>query len=73
MAYFDLRDKGRDEAYPIVPRDEQIWRIDKAFLKQQKERGYEFYFSHTPFDPKIRTGFTAGEIEDQTRSIEEGG
>ena len=48
MAYFDLRDKGRDEAYPIVPRDEQIWRIDKAFLKQQKERGCEFYFSHNP-------------------------
>ena len=50
-----------------------MWRINKAFLKQQKERGYEFYFSHTPFDPKIRTGFTAGEIEDQTRSIEKRG
>ena len=50
-----------------------MWRINKAFLKQQKERGYEFYFSHTPFDPKIRTGFTTGEIEDLTRSIEEGG
>ena len=32
-----------------------------------------FYFSHTPFDPKIRTGFTAGEIEYLTRSIEERG
>ena len=71
--YFDLGDKGWDEAYQIVQSDEQMWRINKAFLKQQKERGCEFYFSHNPFDPKIRTGFTAREIEYLTRSIEEGG
>jgi hypothetical protein len=32
-----------------------------------------FYFSRNPFEPKIRTGFTAGDIEYLTRSIEEGG
>ena len=71
--YFDLGDKGWNEAYQIVQSDEQMWRINKAFLDQQKELGCEFYFSHNPFDPKIRTGFTAREIEYLTRSVEEGG
>ena len=71
--YFDLGDKGWIEAYQIVQSDEQMWRINKAFLEKQKELGCEFYFSHNPFDPKIRTGFTAREIEYLTRSVEEGG
>jgi hypothetical protein len=71
--YFDLGNKGWNEAYQIVQSDEQMWRINKAFLDQQKELGCEFYFSHNPFDPKIRTGFTAREIEYLTRSVEEGG
>ena len=46
--YFDLGDKGRDEAYQIVQSDEQMLRTNKAFLKQLKERGYDFYSSHNP-------------------------
>ena len=46
--YFDLGDKGWNEAYQIVQSDEQMWRINKAFLEQQRELGCEFYFSHNP-------------------------
>lgn len=46
--YLDLGDKGWNEAYQIVQSDEQMWRINKAFLEQQRELGCEFYFSHNP-------------------------
>ena len=46
--YTYLGDKGWNEAYQIVQSDEQMWRINKAFLEQQRELGCEFYFSHNP-------------------------
>ena len=50
--YFDLGDKGWNEAYQIVQSDEQMWRINKAFLDQQKELGCEFFSLITRLTPR---------------------
>lgn len=50
--YFDFGDKW-DEAYNIVNKnDDEIWRINKKFIDNQKAAGKEFWFSHNPFSPK---------------------
>ena len=71
--YFDLGENGWKEAFNIVQSDDEMWKINKEFLRQQKEMGCDFYFSHDPYDSKIRTGFTRREIEYLTNSVEKGG
>lgn len=50
--YFDFGDKW-DEAYNLVNKsDDEIWRINKKFIDNQKAAGKEFWFSHDPFSPR---------------------
>lgn len=50
--YFDFGDKW-DEVYDLVNKsDDEIWKINKKFVDNQKAAGKEFWFSHDPFSPK---------------------
>ncbi|WP_227021022.1 fibronectin type III domain-containing protein [Arenibacter algicola] len=50
--YFDFGEKW-DEAYKLVNEsDDEIWRINKEFIDQQRAANKEFWFSHDPFSPK---------------------
>jgi len=49
--YFDLDNKW-DEVYNLVNKSkDEIWKINKKFIKNQKAAGKEFWFSHDPFSP----------------------
>lgn len=41
---------------------QELWRINKAFLDEQLSQRKEFYFSHDPFSPKREQYFSL-EIE----------
>ena len=50
--YFDFGDKW-DEVYTLIRKnDNEIWRINKQYIDEQKALGKDFYFSHDPFSPK---------------------
>jgi len=58
--YFDLGEKGWDDASALIHNNiEEMWRINKQFLDNQKALSREFYFSH---DPDLATGFYKKEI-----------
>ncbi|WKS95939.1 hypothetical protein [Riemerella columbina] len=58
--YFDLGSDGWDEAYKIVMNDDEMWKINKQFLDEQKSIGCKFYYSH---DPYKATGFMLREVD----------
>ena len=58
--YFDLGANGWNEAFNIVQSDDEMWRINAQFLKEQKSKGCTFYFSH---DPDLATGFMKMEVD----------
>jgi len=50
--YFDLGEKW-DEAYNLVNKNnDEIWKINKKFIDNQKALEKEFWFSHDPFSSK---------------------
>lgn len=59
--YFDMGDKW-DEAYSLVNEsNEEIWKINKRFIDNQKTQGKEFWFSHDPYSP-LNEQFFAKEV-----------
>ena len=57
-AYFDLGDKGWNEALNKVG-ESNMWEINKKFLKQQLQQGKIFYLSH---DPMKASGYFQKEV-----------
>jgi hypothetical protein len=50
--YFDMGTQNWNEAMVIVNNDlDEIWKINKKFIENQKNLGKEFWFSHDPFTP----------------------
>ena len=58
--YFDMGDNGWNEAFNIVQSEDEMWRINAQFLKEQKSKGCIFYFSHDPYEA---TGFMKMEVD----------
>ena len=68
--YFDMGDKW-EEVYNLVQQnDEEIWKINKKFIDNQRGLNKAFYLSH---DPNVASGFYQREIEYITTPIEQGG
>ncbi|MGQ1948765.1 hypothetical protein ACT3CD_16865 [Geofilum sp. OHC36d9] len=47
--YFDLGDKWNDIKKLVNGSDDEMWRINKQFIDNQKALNKEFYFSHEPW------------------------
>lgn len=47
--YFDLGDKWNEIKKLVNESDDEMWRINKQFIDDQKALGKEFYFSHEPW------------------------
>ncbi|MFV0539446.1 MAG: hypothetical protein ACK5M3_19075, partial [Dysgonomonas sp.] len=56
--YFDFGDKW-DDLFKMVNSNDEMWRINKQFLQNQKSSGCDFYFSH---NPREATGFLKEEV-----------
>lgn len=58
--YFDMGNEMWIEAESIVNGNvDEMWKINKGFIEDQKDLGKEFYLSH---DPDLATGFFLKEI-----------
>lgn len=49
---------------------DEMWRINKKFIDNQKMSGKEFYLSH---DPQFATGFYLREVNYLTKPTSQGG
>lgn len=71
--YFDMGDNGWNEAFNIVQSEDEMWKINKEFIKKQRELNKEFFLSHNPFDSKYKRGFYEKEVNYLTTPINQGG
>jgi hypothetical protein len=54
-----MGEKGWNDAFEIVSDNEEMWKLNKQFLDEQKVLNKRFFFSHNPDDA---TGFMLQEV-----------
>ena len=69
--FFQLDDWN--EVYKIAKSDDEMWKINKEFIRKQRELNKEFFLSHNPFDSKYKRGFYEKEVNYLTTPINQGG
>ena len=51
-SYFSMRDYWREASDLVDDNPDEIWKINKKYIDNQKALNKEFYFSHDPFSPE---------------------
>ncbi len=70
--FFEL-DEWTEVSNMVGGKQDEMWKINKKFIDNQKALGDDFYLSHNPNNPDYYKGFYKMEIDYLTTPISQGG